>query len=222
MRGRVLLVVFLSALLGGLLVPGVAQAKGPDQATIDGDGMAAPISVGLKGGSGDDLGTLADVAGLWPALFKEKLDPMLPSAPKEDLGPKLVITWNLPDGNPSTPGSVRQELYLYAEGGPLTYTPPGQAVFGDGRTAGGWFRTPTYLQPRWETFGLPDRADLEAAARPVKRDPVPPSEPAPPSDSSDGRVPWPWLVGVAAAALGGIALVASRTTLGRRVRLGSA
>ena len=155
--------------------PGVAHAKGPDQATIDGAGMVAPISVDGTEGSDDDLGTLVELAGLLPAVFGQTPDPMLAAAPKEGLGPKLVITWRLPDGGP-TPGSVQQELYLYAEGGPLTYTAPDQPFMGGDRTTGGWFRTPTALQPRWETLGLPTQTTLEcgrstrpAATRPHER-----------------------------------------------------
>ena len=54
---------------------------------------------------------------------------MLAEEPKEELGPKLVITWRLPDGGP-TPATVQQELYLYAEGGPLTYTAPDNPFVG--------------------------------------------------------------------------------------------
>ena len=71
---------------------------------------------------------------------------MLAAAPKEELGPKLVITWRLPDGGPA-PRSVQQELYLYAEGGPLTYTAPDQPFMGGDRTTGGWFGTRSPSRP---------------------------------------------------------------------------
>ena len=66
MRAR----VFLAVVFAVLMVPGVAQAKGPDQATIDGDGMVAPMSIGGAEGQDDDLGTLVELAGLWPAAFR--------------------------------------------------------------------------------------------------------------------------------------------------------
>jgi hypothetical protein len=211
MRARLILVAVVTTVL---MTPGAAHAKGPDQATIDGVGMPAPVSIDGIEGSNDDLGTLADLSGLWPATYAQRPDPMLPAAPTEDLGPKLVITWRVPDGGP-TPGSVRQELYLYAEGGPLTYTAPDQPVLGSERTAGGWFRTPTALQPSWETFALPDRTTLEAAARPATS----PASPA--SERGDGPPLLPWVVVAFAAALGASAVIASRVTFARRVRVGS-
>ena len=65
MRARVFLAVFIAV----LLAPGVARAKGPDLATIDGAGMVAPISIAGDEGSDDDLGTLVELAGLLPATF---------------------------------------------------------------------------------------------------------------------------------------------------------
>ena len=134
-----------------------------------------------------------------------------------------MITWRLPDGGPK-PGFVRQDLYLYAEGGPLTYTAPDQAVPGGGRTTGGWFRTPTALQPTWEELGLPTQSAPEGvasapkSATPPAKDVAPARETAPASDPSRGLARWPAVAVVAAVAL---AVIASRVTLGRRVRVGS-
>jgi hypothetical protein len=208
MRVRLFLAVFLAV----LMVPGAAHAKGPDQATIDGEGMVAPMSVDGTEGAHDDLGTLADVAGLWPAVYGQRPDPMLAEAPKEDLGPKLVITWRLPDGG-TTPDSIRQELYLYAEGGPVTFTPADQP-FLDQRTTGGWFRTPTAIQAGWETLGLPDRSVLEGAATSAT------SSPPPARDASTGLGLWP-AMGVIGVGLVVLAVVAARMTSDRRVRVGS-
>ena len=228
MRAR----VFLAVLFAVLMVPGVAGAKGPDQATIDGEGMVAPVSVDGTEGQNDDLSTLADVAGLWPAAYPQTPDPMLAEEPTGDLGPKLEITWRLPGGGPM-PASVTQELYLYAEGGPLTYTPPGQELVEGGLTSGGWYRTPTRLLPMWETFDLPDRATLEGAASgasgaaPADRaTPEGATSPAPapvsPVSDADGGLPlWPGIVALIAAGLGAVAAIASRGTFGRRVRVGS-
>jgi hypothetical protein len=210
MRAR----VFLAVLFAMLMVPAVAGAKGPDQATIDGEGMVAPVSVGGTEGQDDDLSTLADVAGIWPAAYPQTPDPMLAEEPTEDLGPKLEITWRLPNGGP-TPVSVTQELYLYAEGGPLTYTPPGQELVEGGLTSGGWFRTPARHQPTWDTFDLPSRATLEGASAPAP-------SPAPPVSDADGGMPlWPGIVALVAAGLGAVAAIASRGALVRRVRVGS-
>lgn len=223
MRARVFLVVFLTV----LLLPGVAHAKGPDQATVEGDGLVTPMSFSGKEGSQDDLGKLADVAGLWPAAYPQTPDPMLLEAPKEKLGPKLVITWRLPDGGPS-PSFVEQELYLDAAGGPLTYTPPDQPLPGGGATTGGWFRTPKALQPTWETLGLPTKSAL--ASKPAPAQPATKPAPSPPKEAAPSKVAPATSDGgsdlvlgqvIAVLAVAAIALVASRMTFGRRVRVGS-
>ena len=159
MRARVfLVVVFLTV----LLVPSVAHAKGPDQATIDGAGMAAPISIDGTEGSDDDLGTLADVSGLWPATYAQRPDPMLAAAPTE--GPGSEAGDHVEDPGRRTRPRRRSDRSSTCtrRAGPLTYTAPDQPLMGSERTTGGWFRTPSVLQPRWETFDLPTRATLEA------------------------------------------------------------
>jgi hypothetical protein len=174
--------------------------------------MIVPVSIrGTEGASGD-LSTLVKLAGLFPAAFGQTPDPMLASAPDERLGPKLSITWRVPDGDP-TPSTVRQELYLYAEGGPLTYTVPGQTFLGSERTRGGWFRTPAALRSRWAVFGLPARTALEAAARPTA------ALSTGRSGSGSGG-PWPLIAVITAAVLCGVALTTFRVT-SRRGRVGA-
>ena len=197
--------VFLVASFTLLVVPAVAHAKGPDQATIDGSGMSAPISITGTEGAAGNLSTLVELAGLFPAAMGQTPDPMLAAAPDELLGPKLSITWRIPDGDP-TPSTVRQDLYLYAAGGPLTYTAPGQQFLGSARTRGGWFRTPPALRSRWALLPIPARTALEAAARP---------------SAAGGGWPWPLIATIAAATVGGVALITFRVTSHRRARLGA-
>jgi hypothetical protein len=205
--------VFLAVIFALLIIPAVAHAKGPDQATIDGTGMTAPVSItGTEGASGD-LSTLVELAGLFPAAMGQTPDPMLATAPDELLGPKLSITWRIPDGDPS-PGTVRQDLYLYAKGGPLTYTAPGQPFLGSERTRGGWFRTPGALRSRWAVFELPAATTLEAAARPTAALPTRPS-------GSAGRPSWPLIAVIAAAVVCGVALTTFRVTSRHRRRVGA-
>jgi hypothetical protein len=205
--------VFLAVIFALLIIPAVAHAKGPDQATIDGTGMTAPASISVTEGASGDLSTLVELAGLFPAAIGQTPDPMLATAPGELLGPKLTITWRIPDGDP-TPGTVRQDLYLYAEGGPLTYTAPGQLFLGSERTRGGWFRTPAALRSRWAVFGLPARTALEAGARPPAASSTRPS-------SSDSRRGWPLIAVIAAAVVCSVALTTYRVTSRRRGRVGA-
>src|SRR5438105_12718243 len=113
MRVRVILLVVLTA----LWVATPVHAKGPDAATIDGVGLPAPISLA---GPEDGPGTfpaLVEQTGFFPAVFKREPDPMRATAPTADLGPKLVVTWNVPQGPEAS--SLQQDLYPYAAGGPL-------------------------------------------------------------------------------------------------------
>jgi hypothetical protein len=205
--------VFLAVIFALLIIPAVAHAKGPDQATIDGTGMTAPASISGTEGASGDLSTLVELAGLFPAAMGQTPDPMLATAPDEVLGPKLSITWRIPDGDP-TPGTVRQDLYPYAEGGPLTYTAPGQQFLGSERTRGGWFRTPAALRSRWAGFGLPAGTALEAAARPTAALSTRPS-------GSGGRRSWPLIAVIAAAVVCGVALTTFRVPSRRRGRVGA-
>ena len=205
--------VFLAVIVALLIIPAVAHAKGPDQATIDGTGMTAPASISGTEGASGDLSTLVEVAGLFPAAMGQTPDPMLAAAPDELLGPKLSITWRIPDGDP-TPGTVRQDLYLYAAGGPLTYTAPGQQFLGSERTRGGWFRTPAALRSRWAVFELPAATALEAAAHPTAALSTPPSGPG-------GRRSWLLIAVIATAVVCGVTLTTLRVTSRRRGRVGA-
>jgi len=169
MRPRVLLLAALAACML-LLLPTAALAKGASAATIDGSGPGGPGNgpngpITLRGdgelGTGTDLGTLAELAGLFPAMFGQSPDPMLHAAPAGPLGPHYTITWTVPEGDGAAT-LIRQDLYPYAAGGPLTYTKPGQRVFGQG-TRGGWYPASDSLRLNLISLGLPDRPALAAS-----------------------------------------------------------
>jgi hypothetical protein len=163
----------VAALVLLALVPTAALAKGASAATIDGGGPGGPGNgpngpITLRGdgepGSGTDLGTLADLSGLFPAMFGQSPDPMLAAAPTpaKRLGPRYTITWTIPDGT-GTAKKVRQDVYPYAAGGPVTYTKPGQPVF-DQSTRGGWYQASDDLRQHLISLGLPNRAPVAAAS----------------------------------------------------------
>jgi hypothetical protein len=154
------------------LAPTAAVAKGASAATIDGSGPGGlgngpngPITLRGDGepGSDTDIGALADLSGLFPAMFGQSPDPMLDAAPTKRLGRRCTITWTIPDGR-GTAKKVRQHVYPYAAGGPVTYTKPGQPVF-DQTTRGGWYRASDSLRERLISLGLPNKAPLAAASR---------------------------------------------------------
>ena len=159
MRTKVAVVVVLLALVA-LAAP--AHAKGPSAGVIEGEGLDAPIAIGWGEGTpgGDQL--INDV-GFFEATFGMVPSHLLDDAPTGDLGPELTIRWTVP-GPDGVDDEIVQHLYPYAEGGPLTYTPAGQAFFEVERTVGGWFRGPERLLGTLTSLGVPDEAVLTPSA----------------------------------------------------------
>ena len=141
-----------------LAVPATALAKGPTLATITGPDLSAPITFRGSGEEpGTKLGDFADLAGFFPAVFKRQPDPMLRRAPTKALGPRYTVVYTVPMGAVKD-AIVRQSLYPYARGGPVTYTRPGQRMGGQHTVSGGWFRALPSLKTMLVAAGLPARA----------------------------------------------------------------
>ncbi len=188
----------------------MAGAKGADGVTISGVGVPTPISVAADH-PGEDLALLGEEAGFFPAVFSQTPDPMLSAPPTAALGPKLVMRWHVPSGE-STADTISQDVYPYAEGGPLTYTAPGQTVFGTS-APGGWFRAPTGLVTTLTRLGVPDRVALVSAAA------IPAAAPSPAPSADLPRTSVPWLpVGAATiAVLAGVVMLTRRRRRTARV-----
>jgi hypothetical protein len=162
---RVLAMLVLALLLA--VVPTAAQAKGATGATISGGGPGGlpggPIN--LKGdgepGSGTDLANLAEAAGVWALLFEDGPGGELTAAPTTataDRGPRYTITWVFPNGA-GAEDKVRQSVWPYAAGGPLTFMASGQPVL-NATTKGGWFQAADDLRQSLIALGLPSREPL--------------------------------------------------------------
>jgi len=133
---------FVAAIAAALLVPAVASAKGPSEATISGPGFSKKIDVLNDGSGGTVGGDLTQQSGFFPAAFGQSPDPMLHRRPAH-LGPRYTIVWKVPGGAPNL--RLRQDIYPYARGGSVTYMKPGQPIF-DMTTRGGWYRDPQLKQ----------------------------------------------------------------------------
>jgi hypothetical protein len=214
MRRRALAVLVLALLLAA--VPTAAQAKGASAATISGGGPGGlpggPIE--LKGdgepGAGTDLANLAEAAGVFALLFEDGPGGELAAAPTTRRGPRYTITWTFPNGDGGT-DLVRQSVWPYAAGGPVTFMAPGQKVL-DATTKGGWYRAGDNLRQDLVALGLPDRQP-PATARPT---PAPsPATPAPAPAPSPAL--WPWVaagLGVLLAVAGGVLYLRRRSSPG--------
>jgi hypothetical protein len=102
-----------------------------------------------------------------------------------DLGPRYLVTYRYHYGPGREDDLIRQQLYPYADGGPVTFTPPGQVLTGEGMApiGSGWFQAdPGFFEFLVEA-GLPEAKPLAAVSQPA---------------------PWTWilagLVGLAAVA----------------------
>jgi hypothetical protein len=145
------------ALIAGvaLLLPATAAAKGPSDATITGPGLSSPIKISGGGEGGNTtLGHLVMYGGFFPQAFGQSPDPVFRARPATALGPRYDVTYVVP--GPST-DTLRQELYPYAAGGPLSYMEPGQPLWSQ-KTHGGWFRAAPELKPTLIEAGLPKKA----------------------------------------------------------------
>jgi hypothetical protein len=123
-----------------------------------------------------------------------------------ELGPKYVVTYWFDHRGAEM---ARQKLYPYAEGGPVTYTPPGQRVaegqpWGGAITAGWYQGSPGFFQYLVDQ-GLQETNPVAgAASRKSASDTVP----APRS------TPWDW---IALALAGLVAMTLAAPRLHRRI-----
>jgi hypothetical protein len=215
-RRAALAVLAVSLLLA--MVPTAAQAKGASAATISGGGPgglpAGPIDVNGDGepGSGGNLANLAENAGMWALLFEDGAPGALATAPlpAAQRGPRYTITWTFPNGA-GTEDQVRQLVWPYAAGGPVTYLAPGQKVL-DTRTEGGWYKASDVLRTSLIDLGLPDRPALTA--------PATPASPASPAPAAPAPALWPKIAGgvglLLVAAVAVVVVLRRRATPGQR------
>ncbi len=151
-------------LLLGLVLAGPAAAKGPSKVTITGPGLAEPIvlSGDPESNVGSRFGRLVDHSGWFAEVFQQSPDPTSSTRPTGRLGPRYTATYVVPiGGDASKP--VRQQLYPFAAGGPVTHTRAGQPVFVGTVTHGGWYRAPIALRRTLVAIGLPSKPPVAAA-----------------------------------------------------------
>jgi hypothetical protein len=201
MRWRiVVLFAAVTAVVFGVATPAVA--KGADQATITGPGLSKPIVLGGNGepGSGEQLGKMSEDSGLFRFIFgaDNGSGKVLLAQPAGDLGPKFSLNYRIPDAEPQGT-TFHQDLYPSAAGGPVTFTPNGQIVFGTTVT-GGWYQpTPLFAQ-LLTAIGVPGVATSATST------PSAPATQAATSARSDGAPGW--LPGVIIGVAVGLAVLA--------------
>lgn len=149
-----------------LVLPAGALAKGPTAATITGPGLAKPLKLG--GGpnalsNGAPMHALMMRGGFFQVAWGTQPRRTLSKSPTTSLGPKYEVVYVVP-GPSGQEDLIRQDLYPFAQGGPLTYTAAGQRFFGTRRTHGGWFRARPALTAVLVEAGLPAAPSRRAAS----------------------------------------------------------
>jgi hypothetical protein len=159
---------------------------------------------------------LAQGTGLYAAVFDPVAGGVVKAPPTDRLGPRYTITWTFPDLAGGRDRKVRQRVWPYAAGGPVSFTPAGQPVL-DTVTIGGWYQGFDGLRAQLIELGLPDRKPLApaATAAPALAAPAPASpQPAP---ATAQPAAWPR---VAAVAVAGFLVLAAAVAVAVRRRLG--
>ena len=141
--------------LAALAVPTAAMAKGPTEGTISGPEFSKTVKVLYDGGGGSPGDNLTQASGFFPAAFGQSPSPMLERKPSGPRGPRYIVVWKVPNGGGEN-YHLRQQLYPYARGGAVSYTKPGQSIFG-ATSQGGWYRD-AGLKATLVALGLPKQA----------------------------------------------------------------
>jgi len=148
-----------AAVLAALVLPTVAGAKEPSQATITGPGLHKTLKINGGGDfSSTPLGRLTSDSGFFPSVVNQWPNPILAGRPSERLGPRYTIVWTVPS---DTTTRVKQDVYPYASGGAVAYVRPGQPIF-EGTTTGGWYRGGATLKQSLVALGLPSHERRQA------------------------------------------------------------
>jgi len=148
MKLRILVAALLAAAVA--LIPQGANAKGVTRVRISGPDLARSITLSAEGAD-----RVAQAAALYSAFFDAGPPPPDPRLPSEDLGKRYTATYTFatPEARTDPQATLRQELYPFADGGPVAYTPPGQTLF-DATSRGVWHRD-ARLAPILIAAGLP-------------------------------------------------------------------
>ncbi|HEV8681866.1 MAG TPA: hypothetical protein VGS09_03695 [Actinomycetota bacterium] len=205
-----------------LAVASPAAAKGAiAEANISGPGLGGG-SGSLGGGGGMRIAAPA-TDRMWESgiLDDRKADSVSDlGLTRADLGPQYLVTYRFDFGPGTKNQMIRQELYPYAKGGPVTYTPPGQKQTGEEDLTGiglqapipaGWFQTEQGFFDYLVSKGLPETSPAAAAA-----EASPGQEPAVGTAPATETAAWEWIL-VGLAGLAALALVTP--PLRRRVML---
>jgi len=157
MRKRTMIVIAITSATV-VAIGGTAFAKGPESATITGPGINAPIELinvdFFDTDYTDHVKELMRQTSLWYATGGGS---RIAIEPAGALGSAYMLTWinSGPPGDPLEERTIRQLLYLRAEGGPVIHTPAQKGLEGWVPGVVGWFTAPDGLTDTLAALGVP-------------------------------------------------------------------
>lgn len=145
--------------IGSLLValaPAVAHAKGADAASLTHQTTTVEAEPGHDAVASRHFSRLADATRIYHMAFGDPVNSMVADLPTAKLGDAVVVDWRFPvygAGRADGFHVVRQIVYPWATGGPVTHVAPGQPLL-DGVTVGGWSSTDAHVLGYLADVGL--------------------------------------------------------------------
>lgn len=143
---RVLGLVVAVLGIGVGVAPGVAVAKGPLSATIEGGGRVVPVGWDTSRGRGS-MEDLLDVTSFWNVAQAR------PTSEPARKGPAYVVRYVLGRTTSGQPEEFRQVLYPVSSAGSVVYTPGGQQRYGAVVPAN-WAEAPVNLSLFLRSYGI--------------------------------------------------------------------
>ena len=152
MKKRIWLLI-VAACCTFLAVGGIAQAKGPESATVAGPNIDEPIEL-IGNGNSDRVVQFMAETELWTANGDS---PRPAIEPDGRLGPAYTLTWinSGPASDTVEERTIVQFLYLQAEDGPMIHTPSQLGLDGWGHGVVGWFTASDRLPETLYALGVP-------------------------------------------------------------------
>jgi hypothetical protein len=138
-------------------------AKGPESVTIAGPGIDQPLEL-IDTANQDLIAQLMEQTGLWYGTGEPLQEEQL-----GELGPAYTLTWvNMgPPEKSVEERTIRQEIYLDAENGPLIHTQDQLSLQGWGPEVIGWFAAPVELRATLIELGALIVAESSPAKQPL-------------------------------------------------------
>ena len=168
----------IGLLLSALASQALAKGLEPAEARITGPGLEKPIVLRDPDGPGGTGGTtLGLFAGQTLSYSYEDRSRMV-QKPAEDLGPRYTVHWRLRPMEGGDTVTLRQDLFPYAQGGPVVFLPDSRRARRSHLTSG-WLRPTPTLLTNLQAYGLPERAPGSASSLEESGDETEPSFLAP-------------------------------------------